>query len=259
MVDGRAAGVQLRDRATGNVTAVRATHVVVAADSLRTPQLLFASGVRPRALGHYLNEHPQVSIMAEVDGLGSDRLHEGEIGNATAMSDSTAVAVAASGVTWIPYEGEKFPFHGMLAQIDPDTVPRSAEDRRARKPMISVHFFASQEVRFENWLEFSETETDWIGMPAMTIHHTLSDRDRETLEHGQAEALRLAMFSASPPTARRPGSSRRAAPFTTRDRPDGDHRRWPQRLRPGLPRMGHQNLYVAGTASYRRRRRATRP
>lgn len=191
MAGGRAAGVQLRDRASGAVTAVRAGHVVVAADSLRTPQLLFASGVRPQALGHYLNEHPQVSIMAEVDGLRPDTVHEGEVGNATAMSDSTAVTVAAGGVTWIPYAGEGFPFHGMLSQIDPDTVSRSPRDRRERKPMISVHFFASQELRFDNWLEFSETETDWIGMPAMTIHHTLSQRDRAVLEYGKIEALRL--------------------------------------------------------------------
>jgi choline dehydrogenase-like flavoprotein len=191
MTGNRAAGVRLRDRASGAVTAVRAGHVVVAGDSLRTPQLLFASGVRPQALGHYLNEHPQVSMMAEVEGLGSDPGHEGEVGNATAMSDSTAVTVAAGGVTWIPYEGEAFPFHGMLSQIDPGTVRRSVRDRREGKPLISVHFFVPQQPRFENRLEFSETETDWIGMPAMTIHHTLSERDLAVLEHGKAEALRL--------------------------------------------------------------------
>jgi choline dehydrogenase-like flavoprotein len=118
-------------------------------------------------------------------------VHEGEVGNATAMSDSTAVTVAAGGVTWIPYEGDGFPFHGMLIQIDPDTVSRSLRDRRERTPLISVHFFVPQELRFENRLEFSETETDWIGMPAMTIHHTLSERDRAVLEHAKAEALRL--------------------------------------------------------------------
>lgn len=198
MAGDRVVGVQLRDRASGAVTAVRAGHVVVAADSLRTPQLLFASGVRLRALGHYLNEHPQVSIMAEVHGLGSDTVHEGEVGNATAMSDSTAVAVAASGVTWIPYAGESFPFHGMLAQIDPDTVARSPRDRRERKPLISVHFFAPQELRFDNWLEFSETEMDWIGMPAMTIHHSLSERDRAVLEYGKIEALRLSNILGKP-------------------------------------------------------------
>jgi choline dehydrogenase-like flavoprotein len=198
MAGGRAAGVQLRDRASRTVTAVRAGHVVVAADSLRTPQLLFASGVRPRALGHYLNEHPQVSMMAEVDGLGSDTVHQGEVGNATAMSDSTAVTVAGSGVTWIPYEVEGFPFHGMLSQIDPDTVSRSLRDRRERKPLISVHFFVPQQLRFDNRLEFSETEADWIGMPAMTIHHTLSQRDRAVLEYGKREALRLSNILGRP-------------------------------------------------------------
>jgi choline dehydrogenase-like flavoprotein len=192
LMDGeRAIGVQLRDRSTGNVYTVGASQIVVAADALRTPQVLFASGVRPAALGHYLNEHPQVSIMAEVHGLGADQGHENERGAATAMSDSTAVAVASSGVTWIPYQGEDFPFHGMLAQIDPDTVPQSIEDARERNPLISVHFFTAQETRWENRLEFSESDVDWIGMPAMTIHHTLSDHDRETLDRGKAEVLRL--------------------------------------------------------------------
>lgn len=198
MTDGRATGVQIRDRVSGAVSRVRARQVVAACDSLRTPQLLFASGIRPRALGHYLNEHPQVSIMAEVHGLGTDVAHDREAGNATAMSDSRAVAVASSGVTWIPYDGARFPFHGMLAQIDPDTVPRSADDRQGRNPLVSVHFFASQEVRFENWLEFSETETDWVGMPSMTIHHRLSERDRQTLERGQAEVLRLSRILGKP-------------------------------------------------------------
>lgn len=197
VADGRAVGVRLRDRATGDVTAVRAGYVVVAGDPLRTPQLLFASGVRPKALGHYLNEHPQVSVMAEVDGLGSDTGHRATAGNATAMSDSKAVTVAASGVTWIPYEGERFPFHGMLAQINPDTVP-GARAGTERKPLLSVHFFTTQELRFDNWLEFSETERDWIGMPAMTIHHTLSERDREMLAYAETEVLRLSKVLGRP-------------------------------------------------------------
>ncbi|KRC51899.1 hypothetical protein ASE16_02170 [Leifsonia sp. Root227] len=196
--DGRIVGVELRNRLTGAVYTVGADFVVAAGDALRTPQLLFASGIRPNALGRYLNEHPQVSIMAEVDGIGRDEDHAETTGNATAMSDSTAVAVAASGVTWVPYEGTAFPFHGMLAQIDPDTVPRSAVDESRNKPLISLHFFGAQEVRAENRLEFSDREQDWIGMPAMRIHHTLSDRDRETLETGKAELLRLSAVLGKP-------------------------------------------------------------
>ncbi|XAO68329.1 GMC family oxidoreductase N-terminal domain-containing protein [Diaminobutyricibacter sp. McL0608] len=49
--DGRAAGVEVRDRRTGEVHTVRARFVVVAADALRTPQVLWASGIRPPPSG----------------------------------------------------------------------------------------------------------------------------------------------------------------------------------------------------------------
>jgi choline dehydrogenase-like flavoprotein len=198
MERGRAVGVQLRDRRSNAVRKVRAQFVVVACDSLRTPQLLFASGIRPSALGRYLNEHPQVSIMAEVYGLGPDAIHAGEQGNATAMSDSRAVVVASSGVTWIPYDGGELPFSAMLSQIDPDTVPRSEEDRRERNPLISLHLFGTQELQRENRVAFSESERDWIGMPAMRIHHTLSKRDMATLEGGKLAVLQLSHMLGKP-------------------------------------------------------------
>lgn len=173
--NGRAVGVRLRDRATGAVGVVRASYVVVAGDPLRTPQLLFASGIRPQALGRYLNEHPQASVIAEVHGL----------------DDSEAGQETPSGVTWIPYEGERYPFHGMLTRIDPTTVADRAAGGRTGRPLVSVHLFTSQEPRVDNRLEFSDTERDWIGMPAMTIHHTLDDEDRATLAEAKTEALRL--------------------------------------------------------------------
>ncbi|MGW1075419.1 GMC oxidoreductase [Streptomyces sp. NPDC002537] len=198
VTDGRAVGVRVRDRATGTVTDVRAPYVVVAADPLRTPQLLFASGVRPEALGRYLNEHPQVSIMAEVDFTEPGAGDGDGTGRAPVMSDSTVSTMPASGVTWIPYEGERFPFHGMLTRIDPATVARGAGRGETDRPLLSVHFFTSQEPRFDNRLEFSETDTDWLGLPAMTIHHTLSAQDRETLAYAQAEVVRLSKVLGRP-------------------------------------------------------------
>ena len=47
-----------RAPAYGRRDTVDARVVVVAADSLRTPQLLQASGIRPPALGRHLTEHP---------------------------------------------------------------------------------------------------------------------------------------------------------------------------------------------------------
>ena len=64
--DGAAVGAELLDRISGAAYEVRARRVVVCADSLRTPQLLFASGVRPRALGHHLNDHFQMTAMVKL-------------------------------------------------------------------------------------------------------------------------------------------------------------------------------------------------
>ena len=64
---GRAQGVELEDLQTGEVRRVTARWVVVAADALRTPQLLWASGIRPAALGRYLNDQPQVIAAVRLD------------------------------------------------------------------------------------------------------------------------------------------------------------------------------------------------
>src|SRR5882757_3015363 len=61
--DGVAVGAALEDRRTGERYTVRASNVVVCADGLRTPQLLFASGIQVPALGHYLNDHYQMATM----------------------------------------------------------------------------------------------------------------------------------------------------------------------------------------------------
>ena len=67
--DGRAVGVEVRDLRTGESHTVRARFVVVAADALRTPQLLWASGIRPDALGRYLNDQAQVVFATRLRDL----------------------------------------------------------------------------------------------------------------------------------------------------------------------------------------------
>ncbi|MFE0455230.1 GMC family oxidoreductase N-terminal domain-containing protein [Streptomyces sp. NPDC058914] len=57
---GTATGVTVRNMVDGEERTITARAVVVAADALRTPRLLHASGIRPPNLGRYLNDQPQI-------------------------------------------------------------------------------------------------------------------------------------------------------------------------------------------------------
>ena len=65
----------LRDQRTGAEEEVRADVVVLAADAFRTPQLMWASGIRPEALGRYLTEHP---LLFGVVAVRDDVLRRGD-------------------------------------------------------------------------------------------------------------------------------------------------------------------------------------
>ncbi len=153
VMDGdRATAVELADLTTGRAYQVAARQVVVAADSLRTPQLLYASGVRPAALGRHLNEHPYIAAMVQVDdapGAAGDPVLD--------------LLMPSSGLTWIPFDGDRFPLHGQVSQ---------------RSGLLTVGLFLRKETRPENRVEFSDEARDWRDLPGMLVHYSLSDLDR---------------------------------------------------------------------------------
>jgi choline dehydrogenase-like flavoprotein len=199
IMDGpRAVAVELEERATGKTTRVGTRHVVVAADSIRTPQLLHVSGIRPAALGRYLNEHPQVSLMAVLaDGsgpIGADQ----ERGNTSVMSDPSAMAIASSGVTWIPFNGESFPFHVQVAHVDPTTLGLAPDEAANLGPVISLAFFLPQDRDAENRVEFSDVENDWLGMPSPVFRYRRSANDNALIERAKSTATTIATSIGSP-------------------------------------------------------------
>lgn len=196
---GRVVGVLARDQATTRNFLVRARHVVLACDALRTPQLLFASGIRPPALGRHLNEHSQVSVVAEIDHRGA--IPPADLFGAPLGQDAEPGAVRPSGITWLPFDAEARPFHGMLARIDPTSYAGSVTPGRG---LLSVHLFIPQQVRWENRVEFSQTELDWVGLPQLTIRHELSGHDSARVAAALACSRTLADLVGRPAPGERP-------------------------------------------------------
>lgn len=182
--NGRAISVETRDRNTGEVVAVPAQFVVVAGDALRTPQLLFASGIRPRALGRYLNDQPQVVALVR---LADELIPEG-------ASDQPFRAEGQveqfSGVTWIPFNDVDFPFHGQIVQMDAGPIPIDA-GKVWPGSVVGIGLFGCKDLQEDDRVEFSESETDWLGLPKMSIHYTLTRRDHATIEAMVDEATRM--------------------------------------------------------------------
>ena len=173
-----AIGAVLETRTTGETYEVRANHVVVCADGLRTPQVLFASGVRPPALGRYLNEHFQVGAFGFLNGdfdpskFATTDESLGYIG--VPFSDARPMQGGIMALVNSPYSLE----------LDLDTIDGSR--------LAAFPWYGAKDIQFEDRVEFSNTTTDFYGMPEMTVHYSHTVKDLETIEELKRNARRSA-------------------------------------------------------------------
>ncbi|MGN7799608.1 GMC oxidoreductase [Leifsonia sp. 22587] len=202
---GRAAGVEVRDRRTGELHTVRARFVVVAADALRTPQVLWASGIRPAALGRMLNDQTQVVYATRIRDAekvaadesprgGSSGGPSGEVGTDEIIDGAIS---ERSGVSWVPYTDE-MPFHGQVMQLDASPIPLADDDPVVPGSIVGLGLFCAKDLQWDDRVAFSDDELDWYGMPALSIHYTLTDRDRAVMERAEAEIVELAKAVGDP-------------------------------------------------------------
>ena len=173
---GVAVGAELEDRRTGETYQVRARRVVVTADGLRTPQVLFASGIRPAALGHHLNEHFQMASFVVLNEEFDPARFAGE--------------PETLGSVLIPFSDAR-PMQGGVIALASSAYKLPFGDQDTSRLGV-LAWYAAKDIQFSDAVEFSETETDFYGMPRMSIRYARTAKDLETIEQMHANSVRSA-------------------------------------------------------------------
>ncbi len=177
IIDGtRVTGAELADMGTGDTAVIRPRVTIVAADAVHTPQLLWASGIRPAPLGRYLTEHPLTfAVVAVRDDL---------VPGYSVAAEQAADPV--SSVICVPFADPGHPFHAQALHLD--TCPPYFTGGQVPEPnpagYLTMGWGCRKFPRAEDGLTFSDTETDQWGMPRVSIEYELTGREHAEL--GQA-------------------------------------------------------------------------
>lgn len=164
----RVTGAELVDLTTGDSQTVTADVVVVAGDALRTPQLLHASGIQPQALGHWLNDQPQVIALIELEIEGGKRA-------GAALADGRD---GISGVSWLPFHDPEFPFHAQLMQMDTSPIALPPLPDGSTRPVVGLGLFLAKDMRRDDRIAFQDG-TDALGMPRFHLDYALTQTDQQ--------------------------------------------------------------------------------
>lgn len=182
--NGHATGVTVENLRTHETYTLAADAVIVAADAFRSPQLLWASGIRPRALGHYLTEHPVVITTVAVD---EDRMKRFATEDDLAReldrrSVNPADPVAA--VNRIPYAepGHPFSLQVMYAEVPPFQLDPANPHAGNRWGYVNMGYGLRKHPRYEDGVTFDDAELDYRGFPNMTISYELTDTENAEVE-----------------------------------------------------------------------------
>lgn len=191
--DGVVSGVTVEDLRSHEVYAVEADLVVIAADAFRSPQLLWASGIRPTALGHYLTEHPVVisTVALDADSMARFATEEELDQELARRAANPADPVAA--VNRIPFSEPDHPFslQVMYAENPPFQLDPEHPAAGNRWGYVNMGYGMRKRPRFDDAVTFDDDEPDYRGFPNMTISYALTDSENREIAEA-TERLRRA-------------------------------------------------------------------
>ena len=202
--NGRATGVTVEDLRTKQTTVFPADLVVVAADAFRSPQLLWASGIRPTALGRYLTEHHVVISTVSLDGdrmaalVTDDQLQTELARRALHAADPVAA------VNRIPFSEPDHPFSAQVMYAENPPFPLNPTHPHAgnRWGYVNMGYGVRKHPRVEDGVRFDDDELDYRGLPNMTIEYALTEVEEAEIADATAHLRRagaaLGTFIAEP-------------------------------------------------------------
>jgi choline dehydrogenase-like flavoprotein len=166
---------------------------VVAADAFRSPQLLWASGVRPKALGHYLTEHPVVISTVALDADKMERYATGEDLEAELARRAQNPADPVAAVNRIPFSEPEHPFsvQVMYSESTPFPMEPGTPYSANRWGYVNMGYGMRKHPRYEDAVTFDDNDPDYRGFPNMTIEYALTEREEKEIAEA-TERLRRA-------------------------------------------------------------------
>jgi choline dehydrogenase-like flavoprotein len=152
---------------------IGAATTIVACGPILTPQLLFASGIRPLALGRYLHEHPMCCAQIVLSGpIAGEPIPEND----------------PPPMVWIPVSEDR-PWHAQVHRnwTGHEDLPAGLDDR----VVVDLTWFGMVDPVASNRIAFEE-DLDRFGMPMPTFEYRLGDDDRQRARRMLADLVEAA-------------------------------------------------------------------